>query len=179
MQPTVEENRTSTRQQGSGYKRVLDTATRDRRLKKRLEALDADNHQKEFVEKDEPVKKKQRLFVTEDFSPEPSRKSSEEKEEKKSATKKKRKSTVFQRRKLKTFAQLLDDERHRIATDPESKDKPSYFTISAKPSTYPPRRFCEVCGNFSKYICITCGSFYCQVKCLNTHKETRCLKWTA
>jgi len=144
-----------------------------------LEALEADNHQKEFVEKDEPVvKKKQRLFVTEDL-PEKTRKSSEEKEEKKSAPKKKRKSTVLQRRKLKTFNQLLDDEKHRLATDPDDHQEASYFTIAAAPSSYPARRFCEVCGNFSKYICVVCGAFYCQVKCLNTHKETRCLKWTA
>jgi len=174
--PTVEENRTSTRQQESGHRRVLDGATRDRRLRKRLEALEADNHQKEFVEKDEPVvKKKQRLFVTEDL-PENTRKSSEE--EKKSAPKKKRKSTVLQRRKLKTFNNLLDDEKHRLATDPDDHQV-SYFTVAAPPSLYPPRRFCEVCGNFSKYVCIVCGAFYCQVKCLNTHKETRCLKWTA
>ena len=85
------------------------------------------------------------------------------------APKKKRKSTVLQRRKLKTFNNLLDDEKHRLATDPDDHQV-SYFTVAAPPSLYPPRRFCEVCGNFSKYVCIVCGAFYCQVKCLNTHK---------
>ncbi|OZJ06483.1 hypothetical protein BZG36_00605 [Bifiguratus adelaidae] len=56
--------------------------------------------------------------------------------------------------------------------------EPTYLTASASPSRYPPRHFCSVCGFQSKYTCIKCGMKYCSTKCLETHEETRCLKFT-
>lgn len=41
------------------------------------------------------------------------------------------------------------------------------------------RHFCCVCGFQAPYTCITCGTRYCCSSCLKTHKDTRCLKWTA
>ncbi|KAI9014454.1 hypothetical protein CLU79DRAFT_766863 [Phycomyces nitens] len=61
----------------------------------------------------------------------------------------------------------------------DSPDVASYITCNADPSRYPPRRFCSVCGFPSDYKCSRCGMKYCSVKCLGTHNETRCLKWTA
>ncbi|KAL1930745.1 hypothetical protein VTP01DRAFT_10907 [Rhizomucor pusillus] len=57
-------------------------------------------------------------------------------------------------------------------------DTPSYLTAAAAPSKYPPRHFCSVCGFPSDYKCLRCGMKYCSVRCLGTHQETRCLKWT-
>ncbi|KAI8366862.1 zinc finger HIT domain-containing protein 1-like protein [Blakeslea trispora] len=53
-----------------------------------------------------------------------------------------------------------------------------YQTCAVKPSIYPPRKFCSVCGYQSDYICLRCGMKYCSTVCLSTHRETRCLKWT-
>ncbi|KAI7902584.1 uncharacterized protein BX663DRAFT_551995 [Cokeromyces recurvatus] len=54
-----------------------------------------------------------------------------------------------------------------------------YQTCQVKPSIYPARNFCSVCGFPSHYTCLRCGMKYCSTKCLTTHTETRCLKWTA
>ncbi|KAI7858152.1 hypothetical protein BDC45DRAFT_565502 [Circinella umbellata] len=70
---------------------------------------------------------------------------------------------------------LLEDARLELL----SPNTPSYLTCSAEPSKYPPRHFCSVCGFQSSYKCLRCGMKYCSVKCLGTHQETRCLKWTA
>ena len=42
----------------------------------------------------------------------------------------------------------------------------------------PQRNFCSVCGFGAPYTCVTCGHRYCSVSCLDTHRSTRCLKWT-
>lgn len=54
-----------------------------------------------------------------------------------------------------------------------------YQTCLVQPSVYPARKFCSVCGFQSEYKCLRCGMKYCSTKCLSTHTETRCLKWTA
>lgn len=54
-----------------------------------------------------------------------------------------------------------------------------FMSCQVKPSLYPPRHFCSVCGYPSVYTCIKCGMKYCSTSCLGTHRETRCLKWTA
>ncbi|KAI8364036.1 hypothetical protein EDC96DRAFT_511685 [Choanephora cucurbitarum] len=54
-----------------------------------------------------------------------------------------------------------------------------YQTCAVAPSLYPPRKFCSVCGFQSDYTCLRCGMKYCSTRCLSTHRETRCLKWTA
>ncbi|CAO3628792.1 unnamed protein product [Mucor fragilis] len=54
-----------------------------------------------------------------------------------------------------------------------------YQNCQVQPSIYPARKFCSVCGYASEYKCLKCGMKYCSTKCLATHMETRCLKWTA
>ncbi|KAF3813982.1 hypothetical protein GH733_018014 [Mirounga leonina] len=55
---------------------------------------------------------------------------------------------------------------------------PNYLTACAGPPSRPQRPFCAVCGFPSPYTCVSCGARYCTVRCLGTHQETRCLKWT-
>ncbi|XP_070810477.1 zinc finger HIT domain-containing protein 1 isoform X2 [Pituophis catenifer annectens] len=59
-----------------------------------------------------------------------------------------------------------------------TSEGPNYLTACAPPSNLPQRHFCTVCGFPSNYTCVSCGARYCCVKCLGTHHETRCLKWT-
>jgi len=165
--------RESSRLQESGRRRVLDSATRKRLLNRKLESLEEDNHQKDpFESSDSPKKKGPRLLLAEspqkDHSNSPTLSSSKKK-------KKRFRGDHFKTRFRKTFNQLLDEERQRIG----SKQGPSYFTAVVPPSKLPPRKFCLVCGYYSKYTCIACGAFSCSIPCLNLHRETRCLKWTA
>ncbi|GBB92149.1 hypothetical protein RclHR1_19700007 [Rhizophagus clarus] len=74
----------------------------------------------------------------------------------------------------RSFKALLDES--RIAEKP--LDIPTYLTAAAKPSRYPPRKFCSVCGFISAYACKKCGMKYCSLKCKETHEETRCMKYT-
>ncbi|XP_040036442.2 zinc finger HIT domain-containing protein 1 isoform X2 [Gasterosteus aculeatus] len=78
----------------------------------------------------------------------------------------------FKQRFRKNFTTLLEEE--NLSERPE----PNYLSAAAPPSTLPPRHFCCVCGFPSHYTCTTCGGRYCSSKCLCTHRETRCLKWT-
>lgn len=73
----------------------------------------------------------------------------------------------------KTFTILLEEEQ---AIYP---DGPNYLTVQAPSSKIPERHLCAVCGFPAPYTCIPCGSRYCSTKCLSTHEDTRCLKWTA
>ena len=54
----------------------------------------------------------------------------------------------------------------------------NYMNIAALPSNQPPRKFCSVCGYIGTYACTRCGCRYCCSKCLASHKETRCLKFS-
>ena len=54
----------------------------------------------------------------------------------------------------------------------------NYMSIAALPSNQPPRKFCSVCGYVGTYACTRCGCRYCSSKCLASHKETRCLKFS-
>ena len=53
----------------------------------------------------------------------------------------------------------------------------NYLSVAAKPSKTPRRFFCSVCGYNSKYQCARCGLRYCTMRCGETHKETRCIKF--
>jgi len=83
------------------------------------------------------------------------------------------------RSRMLSFAGLLEED----SKSPE----PNYASVSAPPPDgqhdgvpFTPRRhMCSVCGLTAPYTCITCGMRYCSVSCVNTHKDTRCLKWTA
>lgn len=72
----------------------------------------------------------------------------------------------------------------QVALDQEGYDRypvyiPTYLSIEAEPSSLPPRHFCYICGNASKYQCPNCGLRFCKIRCDEEHKETRCLKFLA
>jgi len=140
--------------------------------RKKLEALEEDNFRKDpFESADSPKKKAPRLIFTES-SPQ---KDQEQSPSLTSSKKKKRfRGDHFKTRFRKTFAQLLDEQKHKLL----GEVGPNYFTAVVPPSKFPARKFCSVCGSFSKYNCVSCGSHFCSTKCLGTHHDTRCLKWT-
>ncbi|KAM9960069.1 hypothetical protein ACTFIW_007302 [Dictyostelium discoideum] len=51
---------------------------------------------------------------------------------------------------------------------------PTYISVQSKPSIFPPRHFCSICGYIGAYTCKQCSSRYCSIKCFNYHNETRC-----
>ncbi|KAG0260109.1 Zinc finger HIT domain-containing protein 1 [Mortierella polycephala] len=55
---------------------------------------------------------------------------------------------------------------------------PTYVTAAMGPSRYPERQFCSVCGWKGMYKCNRCGMRYCDLRCLKTHTDTRCMKFT-
>ncbi|XP_074593071.1 zinc finger HIT domain-containing protein 1 [Brevipalpus obovatus] len=81
-----------------------------------------------------------------------------------------------------SFGALIEDD---------AKSPPPNYTSNVAPQTGDvisngkvlmrviQRHFCCVCGFAAPYTCIACGMRYCCVACLQTHKDTRCLKWTA
>ncbi|XP_064394091.1 zinc finger HIT domain-containing protein 1-like isoform X2 [Halichondria panicea] len=149
-----------TRSATAPQKRVLDDATRKRRHQRQLEALEKDNFHDDPHAIYAHLTSKTKLPTFADGS---------EKKKKKTRTN----ADHFKQRFRKTFQSLLEE------VPPETYQKPSFVTAAAPPSKLPPRHFCAVCGFFSKYRCVTCGARYCSVRCLGTHKDTRCLKWTA
>lgn len=87
--------------------------------------------------------------------------------------KKTRSAEYYKQRFRKTFAQLVEED---LNVNPNA---PNYACAQVPQSRFPDRHFCAVCGFPSNYTCIPCGARYCCVKCLGTHLDTRCLKWTA
>ncbi|KAK9453343.1 hypothetical protein V1511DRAFT_512976 [Dipodascopsis uninucleata] len=51
-----------------------------------------------------------------------------------------------------------------------------YYATAARPSTYPSRALCSVCGYWGDITCMRCKARYCSLPCEATHRETRCLK---
>ncbi|XP_075152640.1 zinc finger HIT domain-containing protein 1 [Haematobia irritans] len=152
--------RESNRIKDAEKKRVLDEAARQRRARKALEALEQDNFHDD-PHADLVMSKKVPKFQDNLKNPKENRKS-------------KRKGPEYYRAKYrKNFVQLLDEEKQF------NPDPPNYMSALAPPPSKPPRHFCAVCGNFSKYTCTACGTRYCCIRCLGTHQDTRCLKWTA
>jgi len=123
-----------------------------------------------------------------------------------SSKRKSRTTEYYKQRFRKNFAQLLEEEATQSGIglgqqpaqpddkkDEQSKNKKkkkdkkkggraeaSYFSAQAPPSTRPPRSFCAVCGfNDRLYTCVVCGMKYCSLPCLETHRDTRCLKYTS
>ncbi|XP_033121144.1 zinc finger HIT domain-containing protein 1-like [Anneissia japonica] len=78
----------------------------------------------------------------------------------------------FKQRFRKTFNMVLEEEQTT------NLQEHNYFTACVPPSNLPQRHFCHVCGFPSNYTCVSCGARFCCVKCLGTHQDTRCLKWT-
>ncbi|KAK3583688.1 hypothetical protein CHS0354_021436 [Potamilus streckersoni] len=146
-------------------RRILDEPARRRRQRKALEALEQDNFQDD-PHADLKMSKKAPKFEESIEIGNIGQISSAKK-------KKKNRTEYFKYRLKKSFAALIEEEQ-LLSTDP-----PNYFSASTPPSKFPERHFCAVCGFPSSYICVSCGSRYCSVKCLGTHQDTRCLKWTA
>jgi len=76
----------------------------------------------------------------------------------------------------KNFAALLEEEMLSRKTT-NIKESP-YMAARAPEPKIPARHFCAICGFYSKYTCIRCGTRYCSIKCRDVHNDTRCLKWT-
>jgi zinc finger HIT domain-containing protein 1 len=165
--------------------RVLDEATRNRRRRKALEALEQDNfhedpHANLVMHKKAPKfdgnlpdDSSSGLPLAPGATPGGggrSRRSGGAA----GAASKARSLEYYKQRYRKNFGALLEEDVNLYR-----KDEPNYVTAKAGPSRYPPRHFCAVCGDFGGYTCVTCGMRYCSVKCLQTHKETRCLKFIA
>jgi zinc finger HIT domain-containing protein 1 len=66
---------------------------------------------------------------------------------------------------------------HVLAEEEYDSDTVNYKTIAADASSRPARQFCSVCGFFAAYTCTRCGLRFCGLRCQQTHKETRCLKF--
>ncbi|XP_075061094.1 zinc finger HIT domain-containing protein 1 [Mixophyes fleayi] len=152
----LESKKPSVRSNDPSQRRVLDSATRQRRLNRQLDALEKDNFQ------DDPHANLPQLKRLPQFDDD-------------TETGKKKKKTRgdhFKQRFRKNFQALLEEQ--NLSTS----EGPNYLTACAPASNFPQRHFCSVCGLPSNYCCVSCGSRYCCVKCLGTHQETRCLKWT-
>jgi rubrerythrin len=86
---------------------------------------------------------------------------------------------MFLRGAIRFESALQDHESHVPAY------VPSYRSSSAQPSAKPPRLFCSVCGythaiqgsTLQVYACPRCAMRFCCHNCLETHRDTRCLKW--
>lgn len=151
--------RESGRVKEADKKRVLDDASRKRRARKALEALEQDNYHDD-PHADLVMSKKVPKFQ-DNLEPTKTKKN-------------KRKSyDYFKAKYRKTFVQLLEEDKVYRA------DQPSYGRAEAEPSRLPERHFCAICGFPSNYTCTSCGTRYCCVRCLGTHQDTRCLKWIA
>uniref|UniRef100_H3CFX0 Zinc finger, HIT-type containing 1 n=1 Tax=Tetraodon nigroviridis TaxID=99883 RepID=H3CFX0_TETNG len=155
----VLEKKTSARVE-AGQHRVLDEATRQRRLSRQLEAPGEGQLPDDPLSSLPPPGPTARL---------PAFSETEEPEKKKRKTR----GDHFKQRFRKNFTALLEEEQN-LSERPE----PNYLSAVAPPSLVPPRHFCCVCGFPSHYTCPTCGGRYCSSRCLCTHRETRCLKWT-
>jgi len=137
--------------------KYLDAVVRERRTKKALEALEQDNFQEE-PHADLVMSKKAPKF--------------QESLDKSHGKKRKARTMDYYRQKYgKSLQALIDEE--QMTTYP-----PNYKSQAIEKSSFPPIRFCSVCGFFSAYTCTQCGMRFCNQKCLATHKDTRCHKWT-
>ena len=153
--------RESMRQKVVNEKKVLDCASRERRLERQLDSLEKDNFH------DDPhanlifINKKM-LHVEGQEQPKLNKN-----------RKRKFRGDHFKQRFRKTFQNLVEDE---AALE---RDAPNYFTCVAPPSNRPAKKLCSVCGFPSSYNCVQCGFKFCSIECQQVHKDTRCLKWTA
>ncbi|XP_012258732.1 zinc finger HIT domain-containing protein 1 [Athalia rosae] len=152
--------RESGRIKDANQKRILDDVVRKRRQRKALEALEQDNFHDD-PHADLVMSKKVPKFQ-------------EALESRSVSRKKKTKSAEYYKQRFrKTFSQLVEED-HNYNPSP-----PNYSSAQSQPSRFPDRHFCAVCGFPCSYTCIPCGTRYCCIKCLGTHLDTRCLKWTA
>lgn len=155
------DKRGSTRIKEIGKKHVVDVKTREKRHRRQLDALENDNFHNDPHEQLNLYVAKAKLPSFNDNNETRKRKRTKVGE-------------IFKQKAKRSFQSLLE-ELHA-----EKKDgAPNYVTAAAGKSVFPARHFCSVCGFSSRYTCVTCGTRYCCVNCLKTHKDTRCMKYTA
>lgn len=152
-------NRESGRIKDIDKKRVLDDASRKRRARKALEALEQDNFHDD-PHADLVMSKKVPKFQ-------------DNLDQSKNRKIKRRTADYMKAKYRKNFMQLLEEDKQIQA------DEPNYCSAQVGSSIKPERHYCAVCGFPSTYTCTSCGTRYCCVRCLGTHQDTRCLKWTA
>lgn len=154
----------SARIKESDKKRVLDEASRIRRARKALNALEQDNFHDD-PHADLVMSKKLPKFDDNLAESSNSR-----------GRKGKKKTGEYIRAKYrKNFGQLLEEDRVNY----EETNEPCYSSAQAAESKLPDRHFCAVCGFPSNYKCVSCGTRFCSSRCSGIHQDTRCLKWTA
>ncbi|KAB7505867.1 Zinc finger HIT domain-containing protein 1 [Armadillidium nasatum] len=154
-------SRESNRIKDVNSRRILDDAARRRRARKALEALEQDNFH-EDPHANLVMSKKAPKFQE-----------SLEGGRNKDKRRRTRSTDYFKQKSRKNFPMLLEEEQ---SINPEG---PNYLSIQAPASKFPERKLCSVCGHPAPYTCIPCGSRFCCKKCLVTHEDTRCLKYTS
>ncbi|KAL7635221.1 UNVERIFIED_CONTAM: hypothetical protein RMT77_014208 [Armadillidium vulgare] len=154
-------SRESNRIKDVNSRRILDDAARRRRARKALEALEQDNFH-EDPHANLVMSKKAPKFQE-----------SLEGGRNKDKRRRTRSTDYFKQKSRKNFPMLLEEEQ---SINPEG---PNYLSIQAPASKFPERKLCFVCGHPAPYTCIPCGSRFCSKKCLVTHEDTRCLKYTS
>ena len=161
----------SARLKENNSRRVLDEASRQRRARKALEALEADNNQEDPHADLVMSKKALSLFQDEGG----------ETVQERRPKRKTRTLEYYKQRFRKNLAQLLEEESSMLTEgeeDPDSAPVPGYLAAQVGDSKFPARKLCAVCGFPSQYNCVHCGTRYCCLACQETHQDTRCLKWT-
>jgi len=151
----------STRIKDIGKKAVVDVKTREKRQRRQLEALENDNFHTDPHEQLNAYVAKAKLPSFND--------SNESRKRKKTKL-----GEIFKQKAKRSFQALVEELQSE-----KKEGVPTYLTCAVGKSLVPPRHFCSVCGFLSKYTCTTCGTRYCCINCLKTHKDTRCMKYTA
>ena len=169
LHKTIGSNRQSVQRQ---QYRVLDESARNRRQRNRLEQLERDNFH------DDPhanlvMHKKAPKFEDNSKTNGNSGSSSNKRH-------------ALPRSRLLTIHNLIEEDaktgapNYTTCTAPAPTPTPTPCNNSDKRLAYVVKRhFCSVCGFASNYTCVNCGMRYCCLNCLKTHRDTRCLKWTA
>ncbi|CAM9443736.1 unnamed protein product, partial [Choristocarpus tenellus] len=89
--------------------------------------------------------------------------------------KKAKKEGRWRQQKFKSLHQVLYEVTGTLSSYPGGA---TAVSIEAPESKLPPRQFCSVCGYLGLYACTRCGSRFCTIRCMDQHKETRCLKFS-
>jgi zinc finger HIT domain-containing protein 1 len=176
-------SRSSGRQrQWSAKIKALGKEARNEAIKKRIGVLESDNWDEE-----ENARGNNAMTNDEDYVDDGGEDDSDFGEGKPSAAKRKKmgggrtvatsaaKAKRFKAPPLKSLALALNLEQY----DRYPSYIPTYLSIEAAPSKFPPRHFCYICGNSSNYQCPSCGLRFCKIRCDEEHRETRCLKFLA